>query len=527
MDGRASYCPNWGHSRLVTATSEGSLVDRLPGLDDIRKKWKSQDWNVNLPWKERGREFFSRFDFSLGNPSLAIGSIAAVICFAAIVVILFIMLGLLSDNPALHGMKTVQENVGNDFSTFGMFYFLAFVALAGLNLTSSEDLKSRFLTEVIGNDADRFSDIQKGINQLDFHIFSGHFLLSLPGLILLIGSAWLLERGGGIGIKATSWNERIERAVVFALTLSVITLVIGLFATDFGAFDLHLITGMIRIFLLAFAGVLLFLFIDQTNLSGPWQVGRIAATTLMSVYLSGVLLTSFGQVYYLNELDEMDEVEFGESASLVFLSGASPLYAMSQAGQVDFKRTVLTEEFHLGAAFYGQDRLNDLQRPVEDAGEASNLSRIQAINQIQNGEDPMLDPKVTRFDETVDVGLLKRFAQIANASTSFEEEQLLSSSIAPYGLIPLILMFIIHIGIGVRWIRTLPNVAIYAGVFMIGGLILAYFTQMRFDLQWDNDDLAGVVISTLTWWNAFMLFLFPFLVGLVGYGLNRFKDAKG
>lgn len=529
MDGRASYCPNCGHSRLVAATSEGSLVDRLPGMDDIRKKWKSQDWNVNLPWKERGRAFFSRFDFSLGNPSLAIGSIAAVICFAAIVVILFIMLGLLSDNPALDGIKTVQQNVGNDFSTFGMFFFLAFVALAGLQLTSSEDLKSRFLTEVIGNDADQFSDIQKAINQLDFHIFSGHFLLSLPGLILLIGSAWLLERGGVIGINATSWNERIERAIVFALTLSVITLVVGLFATDFGVFDLHLITGMIRIFLLALAGVLLFQFIGQTDLRGSWQIGRIAATTLMSVYLFGVLLTSFGQLYYLNELDELDEVEFGESASLVLLSGASPLYAMSQAGQVDFKMTVLTEDFHLGAALYGEDRLNDLKQGIDEADDASNLDRIQRIigNQIQNGEDPTLDPKVTRFDETVDVGLLTRFAQIANASTPFEEEQLLNSSVAPYGLIVLVLMFVIHIGIGFRWIRTLPNVAIYAGVFMVGGLILAYFTQTRFELQWDNDILAGVVVSTLTWWNAFMLFLFPFLGGLVGYGLNRFKDTKG
>ncbi len=529
MDGRSSYCPNCGHSRLVAATSEESLVDRLPGMHDIRQKLKSQDWNVNLPWKERGRAFLSRFDLSLGNPSLAIGSITGVIFFAAIIVFLFIMLGLLSDNPALEGVKTVQQNMGDDFSTFGMFFFLAFVALAGLQLTSSEDLKSRFLTEVTGNDTEYFSEIQKAVNQLDFHIFSGHFLLSLPGLFLLIGSAWLLERGGVIGIKATSWNERIERAVVFALTLSVITLVVGLFATDFGIFDLHLFAGMIRIFILSFAGVLLFQFIGQTNLDGSWQVGRIAATTLMSIYLLGVLLTSFGQLYYINQMDELDEVEFGESASLVLLSGASPFYAMSQAGQVDFKMTVLTEDFHLGAALYGEDRLSDLQRPVEEAGEASNLGRIQGIiyNQIENGEEPTLDPKVTRFDETVDAGLLTRFAQMADASTSFEEEQLVNSSVAPYGLIALILMFVIHVGIGFRWIRTLPGVAIYAGVFLVGGLLLAYFTQARLEIQWDNDLLAGIVVSTLTWWNAFMLFLFPFLGGLAGYGLSRFKDTKG
>ncbi len=88
-------------------------------------------------------------------------------------------------------------------------------------------------------------------------------------------------------------------------------------------------------------------------------------------------------------------------------------------------------------------------------------------------------------------------------------------------------MFVIHVGIGFRWIRTLPGVAIYAGVFLVGGLLLAYFTQARLEIQWDNDLLAGIVVSTLTWWNAFMLFLFPFLGGLAGYGLSRFKDTKG
>lgn len=528
MDSRSSYCPSCGHSRLVAATSEGSIVDRLPGMDDIRKKWKTQNWGTNLTWKERGRTFLSRFDLSTSNPSLVVGSVAALICFAAIIVLLFIILGLVSGEASLDSLKAAQQNIGSDYSAVGLFFFLLFVSLAGLQLTSSEDLKSWLITEVSRGDAEYLSEIQKAVNQLDFHIFSGHLLLSLPGLFLLVGSAWLLERGGVVGGKAVSWNERIERTFVFSLTLSLIALLVGLFATDFGIFDLHLLKGILRTFFISFSGVLLFLFIGQKELRGSWQVGRVAAMTLMSIYLAGVLLTSIGQLYYLNELDELDDAAVGEATSLVLLSGASPIYVMSQAGQVDFKMTVLTEEYRLGAALYGEDRLNDLEKPVTEAEEASGLGRIQDIvgNQIENGNDPTLDPKVTRFDETVDIGLVSRMIQIADSSSPFEEEQLLRTSVALYGLIFLLLMFAIHIGIGFRWIRTLHATAVYGSVFLVGGLILAYFTQTRLEVQWDGDLMAGVVISSLTLWNAFMLFLFPFFGGLAGYGLRRLKGTK-
>lgn len=527
QDGHSSYCPTCGHSRLVAATSEGTLLDRLPSVDDMRKKWRKQDWGAHAPWKEKGQNFLSRFDTTLTNPNLVIGCVTALVFFAALAVTLFILLGIVSDETALIQLKEAQQQIGSDFSSVGLFFFFVFISLAGLQVTSSEDLKSWFTAEATRDDVSFLAEIQRALNEVDFHLSSGHLLLSLPGLVLLLGSAWLLDRGGIVGGKATSWNERIERALAFTVTLTVITLLAGIVATDFGIFNLHLLGGLVRSFVLILSLTLMYLFMSRADLKGRWEVGRLSIGMLISTYLACLILTSLGQITYLQKAGGLADNP-QQTIGLMLINSASPLYIATQGGQVDMKMTVLTEEYRLGLALYGEDRISDLEGPITEAENASNLDRIQEIvgNQIQNGEDPTLNPKIERFDETVDMGLISHLAKLADTPYKFQQDQLLKKSVLPYGLIILAIVFIGHIWIGLGQVRSLSSVVLYAGVFAIGGLILAYFTQTRLEVTWDDDALAGITVSALTFWNALALFLFPFVGALTGYGIHRLKNSN-
>lgn len=533
LNKQASYCPNCGHSRLVAATSEGSIADRLPGMDDLRKKFKTPDWGNQGSWKQTGRQLLSGHDLSFRNPNLLVGVTTALMFLAALFVLLFVGLGLADGNPLFESLEEAQRQIGADYSTFGLLFFIAYLVLSGVGLTSNDDLKAKLASEITGGDSRYFGEIQNAATHLDFHLSSGHGFLSLPGLLLLIGSAWLLERGGVTGGKALSWNERIERALAFAVTLAVLTLFIGLIATDFGIFDLHLVKGMIRTFLLSAAGTLLFLWLFQKGSAGYGRVARIGALTMVSVYVIALLISTVGQIAYINQSDEANQSRFAgvsldNPASVLLMSGASPFYALSQAGQVDMTMTVLTQQYKIGTALYGEDRLSDVQDSIAGAMEASNLDVVGGVmeNQIEEGRAPNLSPKIEQFDETLDIGVFVRMAQLADLASYDDLEEMTQTSVAPFGIVFLLVMFLFHGIISFRWIHTIRETAVYAGAFAACSLLFAYFTQTALNVTWDEEVMIGISVSALTFFNIFLLFVFPFAGALAGYFFRSFKGAN-
>lgn len=533
LNKQASYCPNCGHSRLVAATSEGSIADRLPGMDDLRKKFKAPDWGKQGSWKQKGRQLLSGHDFSFANPNLLIGSITALMFLAALFVLLFVGLGLADGNSFFESLEEAQRKIGADYSTFGLLFFIAYLVLSGVELTSSDDLRAKLASEITGGDSMYFGEIQNAATHLDFHLSSGHGFLSLPGLLLLISSAWLLERGGVTGGKAASWNERVERALAFAVTLAVLTLLIGIAATDFGIFNLHLIKGMVQTFILSATGTLLFLWLFQKGSAGYGRVARIGALTMVSVYLAGLLISTLGQIVYINQMDETNQSRFAgvpisSPASVLLLSGASPFYALSQAGQVDMTMTVLMQQYKIGTALYGEDRLGDVQESIAGAMDASNLDVVGGVieSQIEEGRAPDLSPKIEQFDETLDIGVLVRMAQLANVDSFDKLKELTQTSVAPFGIVLLLVMFLFHGIISFRWIRTIQETAVYALAFAACSLLFAYFTQTALSVTWDQDIMIGISVSALTFFNIFLLFVFPFAGALAGYFFQSFKGTN-
>jgi len=192
----ASYCPNCGHSRMIAATSELTLVDRLkreairPGVDGMKNKWKGQDWN-GLPsgLKEKTATLLSRFDFSLSNPNLVVGSTTGLIFIGMLLVSVFVALALLGDEEYSNYMTTVYDQYGEEIGYFGQLFFTAFFALSGLQLSMGDEIKARFKSEVLRNaTSSEASVVREAVDQIGLSLKAGHFMLSFVGLALSIGA---------------------------------------------------------------------------------------------------------------------------------------------------------------------------------------------------------------------------------------------------------------------------------------------------------------------------------------------------
>ncbi|WP_114571682.1 zinc ribbon domain-containing protein [Exiguobacterium flavidum] len=532
----ASYCPSCGHSRMIAASAEAGRFERIaretirPG--DVRDKWKNKDWNGLLGGMKQGvSAFFAQTDFSRSNPNFTVGLTTGLSFIGVLLLTLLLGLSLTGGNTYTEDLAEWQLRYGEEAGFIGRLAFAAFCALAGFTLSMNDEIKSTLSAEAMRYaNADEVAFVRKAVSQADLSLQAGHYLLSIVGIGLLLLAAWFLEKGGVSGRKATSWNDRFERILAFTATVLLFVLLAGLLAADFGVVDIHLFGGLFRTLLILGISLPALALLFAMPRHGVLKAMRLGVATGVSLYgltlfLTGVtLLATFHQM----EEDGID-VPAEEQVTFILFNTASPLYTVTQGGYIEIKSTAMNAEYKMKLALYGEDRLGDMQKPIEEAVESSSdaLAPYDLMQLAENGGLLALDDKVTRYDETVDMTLLGRIAEIVDKedyAEDYEIEDLLQTRVAPYGLLFLLLFCALHLVHGVRYLKNWREAAAYGGVLAAVGLFVAFFTHTSLDLTWDGEVLGGIAVTALSLTNVGLMFAFAFLPAAGGAYLWRLKD---